>query len=103
MGSPSYVGGSIMEVVYGIDIKEKNDRFVAIAEEGAKIFADTMAPGRYLVELFPTLARLPAWFPGAGFKRNSEQKWKPIIEALRSDAYDATVEALVSISLAVLV
>ncbi len=82
--------------MYGIEIGEKNDRFMAIAEEGGKIFADAMAPGRYLVELFPILARLPAWFPGASFKRNAEEKWKPIISALRGDAYDAVVEALVS-------
>ncbi|KAI1788653.1 cytochrome P450 [Ganoderma leucocontextum] len=89
-----YIGGSIMDAVYGIEIKGENDQFVAFAEKGGRIFADVMAPGRYLVELFPILTLLPAWFPGANFKRNAEEKWKPIISALRSDAYDATVEAL---------
>lgn len=83
-----------MDAVYGIEIEEENDRLVTIGEEGGKIFADAMAPGRYLVELFPSLARLPSWFPGASFKRNAET-WKPVVSALRGDAYDATVEALV--------
>ena len=29
------------------------------------------APGRYLVEVIPALKYLPAWFPGAGFKREA--------------------------------
>ena len=34
-----------------------------------------MVPGRFAVDYIPLLEHVPAWFPGAGFKRNAK-KWK---------------------------
>ncbi|RXW19106.1 hypothetical protein EST38_g6748 [Candolleomyces aberdarensis] len=32
-------------------------------------FSDAVVPGRFLVNVFPSLKHVPSWFPGAGFKR----------------------------------
>nr|VWP00930.1 Protein kinase domain-containing protein [Ganoderma boninense] len=69
------IGASIMEVVYGIELTE-GDKFLSIAKKGAEIFSKALSPSRYLVELFPVLVHLPAWFPGAKFKRDVA-KWLP--------------------------
>ena len=91
----SYVGGSIMDAVYGIEIEDENDKFIAILLREAEIFGDVLAPGRYAVELFPSLAKLPSWFPGAGFKKKLPI-WRRANHALRTVAYDAACEAIVS-------
>ncbi|EJF57353.1 cytochrome P450 [Dichomitus squalens LYAD-421 SS1] len=91
--SRHYIGGTIMSAVYGIEIKDQNDKFIAIAEKGGEIFSDVMVPGRYLVELFPLLARIPAWFPGAIFKRKAA-RWERDIHDVRTAAYNAASEAI---------
>ena len=83
-----------MNTVYGMDVTEKNDKFVAIAEKGASIFSEITVPGRFLVELFPWLAHLPAWFPGARFKQIARE-WKKDILAVRNVAFDAVIDDMV--------
>ena len=83
-----------MNTVYGIDVTEKNDKYVAIAEKGASIFSEITVPGRFLVELFPWLAHLPAWFPGARFKQIARE-WKKDILAVRNVAFDAVMDDMV--------
>jgi hypothetical protein len=42
-----------MQIVYGIEIAPKNDRYVAIAEESIKIVTDSILPGALLCHIFP--------------------------------------------------
>ncbi|KAF5375318.1 hypothetical protein D9757_009670 [Collybiopsis confluens] len=58
-----------MKVAYGYTISDYNDHFVEIAEEAMRIGSLVAAPGKWLVDSIPALRFLPAWFPGAGFKR----------------------------------
>ena len=90
------VGAIVMDVIYGIDIAEKDDKFVKIAERETDAFGKIIVPGRYLVELFPSLAYVPAWVPGAKFKRDAKV-WTQDVLALRNVPYDAAVEAIASI------
>ena len=83
-----------MDVIYGRDVADRDDPYVAIAEQGSSVFSHIVAPGKYLVELLPALARVPAWFPGAQFKRDAAE-WKKDIDALRNVPYDAAVDAIV--------
>ncbi|KAH9941591.1 O-methylsterigmatocystin oxidoreductase [Epithele typhae] len=76
------LSATIMEVVYGIRVENEDNEYVSIVEKGGRIFGEVVAPGRFLVELLPALAYLPAWMPGAGFKRNAA-KWNKDIKALR--------------------
>ncbi|EEB88750.1 hypothetical protein MPER_13242, partial [Moniliophthora perniciosa FA553] len=64
-----------MSVAYGIEIKSKNDPWVALAEDAVQPFVDALVPGAFLVDSFPFLKHVPSWMPGAGFKRKA-QEWK---------------------------
>lgn len=83
-----------MDVVYGMEVEDENNRYLTIVQKGARIFSEVAAPGRFLVELFPFLAHIPAWFPGANFKRNA-LLWKDDLTTLRDVPYEAAVEGMV--------
>ena len=65
----STLGSVIMRVAYGFDDTETNRRLVTDAEQLVQSFTEAIVPGRYLVNSFPSLAKIPDWFPGAGFKQ----------------------------------
>ncbi|KAF8814215.1 cytochrome P450 [Phlegmacium glaucopus] len=64
-------GAIILRISYGYEVKEKDDPFVTLADEALLQFSLATAPGSFLVDIFPPLKYLPAWFPGAGFKRTA--------------------------------
>ncbi|KAJ2930258.1 hypothetical protein H1R20_g6806, partial [Candolleomyces eurysporus] len=67
---------TILSVAYGIQIQQQNDPYVQLAEaanEGAIMAA---VPGKFLVEAIPILKYVPAWFPGASFKRKAREWYK---------------------------
>ncbi|KAI0367632.1 O-methylsterigmatocystin oxidoreductase [Pilatotrama ljubarskyi] len=84
---------TIMDIVYGISVAEHNDAYIRLAEKAAAIFTEIVVPGRYLVELLPFLQHIPAWFPGAGFKRDAA-RWFKDVSAVRDVPYDATLTAM---------
>ena len=83
-----------MDVVYGMRDADENDKYITIAERGAAVFSEVAAPGRYLVELFPALAHVPAWLPGAQFKRDAA-KWARDMTTLREVPWSAAVNTTV--------
>ncbi|PIL24606.1 cytochrome P450 [Ganoderma sinense ZZ0214-1] len=60
-------GAVIMMVTYGHQVTSAEDEFVALAEAVRE--NDEKTPGSNLVDVIPVLKYVPAWFPGAGFKR----------------------------------
>ena len=77
-----------MRIAYGYQVKEKNDPFLTAVEVAVEQFSLSTAPGGFMVNLVPSRAYLfdaiyrnnsnsrivryiPAWFPGAGFKRTA--------------------------------
>ncbi|KAF7341375.1 hypothetical protein MVEN_01874000 [Mycena venus] len=67
-------GGLIMSITYGIDVLPVNDPYLKLVQESMHGLAVAGVPGRYLVDAIPILKYIPAWFPGAGFKR-AAKKW----------------------------
>ncbi|KAI1785253.1 cytochrome P450 [Ganoderma leucocontextum] len=63
-------GANIMEATYSIKVLPEDDPFIELTEAGQEAFSKC-AIGFYLVEIFPLLRHVPAWFPGAGFKRQA--------------------------------
>ncbi|KZV76735.1 cytochrome P450 oxidoreductase [Peniophora sp. CONT] len=49
--------------------REGTDPLIALVARSARDFHVAIRPGAWLVDVFPCLARLPAWLPGTGFKR----------------------------------
>lgn len=82
----------IMRIAYGIEVDAPgNDKYISIAEKGLAVFAAALVPGKYLVETFPILRHLPAWFPGAQFKRDGKQ-WKPDALAVLETPWNMATE-----------
>ena len=91
---PSLFGAVIMRISYGLEVAGHNDRHISLAERGVDILAIIMVPGRYLVEAIPILRHIPAWFPGARFKKIARE-WKKEILAVRNIAFDAVMDNMV--------
>ncbi|KAG1815026.1 cytochrome P450 [Suillus subaureus] len=65
----STAGAIILRICYGYEVKEDNDPLVDIAERALDQFSRYGITGDFIVDFLPSLAKLPEWFPGAGFKR----------------------------------
>ncbi|RPD54263.1 CyP450 monooxygenase [Lentinus tigrinus ALCF2SS1-6] len=86
-------GATVMRVVYGIEVESKEDQYLSLAEEGNDIFQKAFVPGKYLVETFPILKHVPAWLPGAGFRRDATA-WSEIYYQTRFKPFQATIERM---------
>lgn len=64
-----FMGAVIMRSTYGIDDEAKNTSLAKLGNAVTNTFAEATRPGRFLVGVFPLLKHVPAWFPGAGWKR----------------------------------
>jgi len=67
--SHSEIGRTILKVVYDYDTKAENDPLVTLADASMYHLVVGTQPGRYFVDYWPLLKYIPAWFPGAWFKR----------------------------------
>ncbi|KAG1747611.1 cytochrome P450 [Suillus lakei] len=59
----------VLNLAYGWKVTENVDYFIGILREGFETNVILTQPGRWLVEVIPSLRFVPSWFPGAGFKR----------------------------------
>ncbi|GJE91218.1 cytochrome P450 [Phanerochaete sordida] len=59
----------IIRLVYGVEVSDKDDALVHLAADFGRLTGEATTPGRWLVDAFPILRHVPAWLPGAGFKR----------------------------------
>ncbi|KAJ7250572.1 cytochrome P450 [Mycena rebaudengoi] len=71
-------GALIMSITYGIDTLPSNDPYMETAEAAIDAITQATVPGRYLVDMIPILKYVPAWFIGAGFKRQARERNKLI-------------------------
>ncbi|KAH9482218.1 Cytochrome P450 monooxygenase 208 [Psilocybe cubensis] len=66
----------ILKVAYGYQVESNGDEFVGAVDQGLKRNAELNAPGKYWVEFFPFCKFVPAWMPGAGFKKVAHETGK---------------------------
>lgn len=92
--SGSWFGATIFQIVYGIEIEDTSNKYLRLAEESLESAAAALVPGRFWVDFMPILRHIPAWMPGAGFKRLA-LKWRVLCMALREVPYAAAREAWV--------
>ena len=84
-----------MRVTFGISPKDRHDEAVTLAKEGENIFSQAFVPGKYLVESFPILRHIPAWFPGARFQRDAAT-WRQTWGFMRNKTFDDSIAKMVS-------
>ncbi|KIJ34803.1 hypothetical protein M422DRAFT_34906 [Sphaerobolus stellatus SS14] len=63
---------TVLGIAYGYVLKDKdNESFVQKGHEALGQFSSSTAPGAFLVDIIPILKYVPAWFPGAEFRRKA--------------------------------
>ncbi|KAK7031915.1 cytochrome P450 [Favolaschia claudopus] len=70
-------GALVMEITYGIDVREAEDPYIKVAEGAMYGLSVASIPGAFLVDSVPALQYVPDWVPGAGFKRKAKE-WKKL-------------------------
>ncbi|KAJ7142156.1 cytochrome P450 [Mycena crocata] len=63
------VAACILLINYGHSASDHNDPYIEASSGVMQRFSEAAAPGRWLVDLIPFLKYVPAWFPGANFKK----------------------------------
>ncbi|KAG8783567.1 hypothetical protein FRC12_019589 [Ceratobasidium sp. 428] len=83
-----------IRMVYGYKVDSSNDRFVQAAEEVMAVFSDVLSPGRWMVEVFPLLRYVPAWFPFMIVKQRLPG-WQKSIDAYENETFNYVLDQLV--------
>ncbi|KAI0052367.1 CyP450 monooxygenase [Auriscalpium vulgare] len=86
-------GSVIIRISYGYDVENSQDIILAKSRSLAHVAAPLVLPGALLVNTFPSLARLPGWLPGMGFKALAHKVHK-IAEVAAGGPWDAFKDAL---------
>ncbi|KAJ8090311.1 hypothetical protein PM082_018907 [Marasmius tenuissimus] len=66
-------GALIILLTYGLDVQGPDDPVIMSAERASDVATHALNPGTYMVDALPILEYVPAWFPGAGFKRKARE------------------------------
>ncbi|TFK20110.1 cytochrome P450 98A3 [Coprinopsis marcescibilis] len=66
----SFLGLTIMRIGYGINDAKYNENLIVKAQAVNQGFSEASIAGRYLVNYLPILKLVPAWFPGAAWRRH---------------------------------
>ncbi|KAF8513234.1 cytochrome P450 [Gautieria morchelliformis] len=86
-------GAIIMEVVYGIKVLPRGDPYIDMAEKAIAGTVIAGNPGAFLVDVLPVLKYVPAWFPGAGFKKKA-RLWREFAVEMNVAPFAAVKQAL---------
>ncbi|KAG0702309.1 cytochrome P450 [Suillus ampliporus] len=79
-------GAIILRISHGYEVKENNDPFIDLADRAVDQFSRSTATGAFMVDIIPSLAKVPEWLPGAGFKRIARE-WHETLEDMVAGPY----------------
>ncbi|PCH43947.1 cytochrome P450 [Wolfiporia cocos MD-104 SS10] len=68
-----YLGALVLEVVYGQTSTSLDDDLIHMVEKASRGTSAAGGPAATLVDFIPILRHIPAWMPGAGFKRKANE------------------------------
>jgi len=83
----------VLEICYGHNVAEKGDDYVTLADKALTGISTSGVFGSYMVDYLPILKHLPAWAPGADFKRQS-LKWRKLAMAMLNQPFDMVKQQL---------
>ncbi|KAI0085090.1 cytochrome P450 [Irpex rosettiformis] len=79
---------TIMDIVYGIEIKDMDDDYIKNVVESLEVFGEIKQPGKYWVNYMPFLRYIPQWVPG-----NTSAKYaahsRPVVEEMVNRPFNA--------------
>ncbi|KAJ7056692.1 cytochrome P450 [Mycena amicta] len=82
------VGANIISLAYGLEVQGNQDPFLHAMNSGVDAVTMATMRGRFLVDNLPFLKHVPAWMPGAGFKRKAAA-WREKVERMVEMPYAA--------------
>ncbi|KAG2131537.1 cytochrome P450 [Suillus cothurnatus] len=85
----------VLRITHGYEVKEVDDPFVNLANRVTDHGSQATAPGAFMVDILPFLAKVPAWFPGAGFKLLARE-WREILEEMVSAPHKLVKDQMVA-------
>ncbi|KAG1855191.1 cytochrome P450 [Suillus subalutaceus] len=88
-------GAVILRITYGYEVKENDDPFIDLANLVTTHGSQATAPGAYMVDILPFLAKVPAWLPGAGFKRLARE-WRETLKEMVSAPHELVKDQMVA-------
>lgn len=74
----------ILKITYGLDVDEEvvdDHNYISLANAALRGLSTAGIFGTYLVDYLPALKYIPAWLPGASFKRQAI-KWRKVTQDL---------------------
>ncbi|KAL1936980.1 hypothetical protein VTO73DRAFT_2440 [Trametes versicolor] len=74
---------SVLSIAYGIKTSRDDNHYSNMLQETSELIETAVVPGKYLVELFPAMQHLPAWFPGTGFKKDASAALEKVLDFKR--------------------
>ncbi|KAJ7464315.1 cytochrome P450 [Mycena galericulata] len=78
----TYTAGLIIKRTYGYDVKSMEDPLLRLVDETNKTTSIAVTPGKFWVNLFPSMKYIPEWMiPGGGFKKQARQ-WRKLTESM---------------------
>ena len=93
----SLPGAVIMAIIYGQDVSPNKDYFIDLAERAIGAISEGYPASAFLLNVLPFLKYIPAWFPGAGFKRFA-LKGRAMAYEMRDVPFQNVRRKLVSVS-----
>ncbi|KAF9449658.1 cytochrome P450 [Macrolepiota fuliginosa MF-IS2] len=89
----SCMEGFAIAIAYGLQVRRTNDPIIGLSEDAFSAITSAVAPGRFLVDVFPILKYVPGWVPGANFQKLA-RRWKALIMQVTEDSYEAAVKTM---------
>lgn len=83
------LGGIMMTVAYGLDLAPQNDPYIELAHVALRVLSAAALPGRFLIDVIPSLKYVPPWFPGAEFQRKA-LGWKKMVDEMIDKPFAAS-------------
>jgi hypothetical protein len=70
------VGSVVLRTAYGYEVKAENDYYIDLVHKAILPLLEVVHAGTYIVEYLPMLKHVPAWLPGASFKRKAAASYQ---------------------------
>ncbi|KAH9917064.1 cytochrome P450 [Fomitopsis serialis] len=83
----------MLEIGYGHTVTSVDDAHIRKVDSAVGGILEAGNPGSMLVDFFPVLKWIPAWMPGAGWKKTAI-RLRPAIDSMHLDPFRAVVKAL---------
>ncbi|KAH9934389.1 cytochrome P450 [Fomitopsis serialis] len=80
-----FAGGLVLQLAYGYRASDPGGKeLVKLVDDAMDGFSEATMPNAFLVDVFPVLRCVPAWFPGAAWKRKAQLYHDYLQEMLRA-------------------